>query len=100
MTNYKTIRVESDDPACIITLNRPERRNAISTELMDELIDAMQELDNDKAVRGVIITGGDDYFAAGADSMRRSKSRPPNRASITSAAGTASATRSKCRRSR
>ncbi|MGV3633146.1 MAG: enoyl-CoA hydratase/isomerase family protein [Pseudorhodoplanes sp.] len=67
MTNHKTIRVENDGPACIITLNRPERRNAISTELMDELIDAMQKIDNDKAVRGVIITGGNEYFAAGAD---------------------------------
>jgi enoyl-CoA hydratase/carnithine racemase len=67
VTNYKTIRVENDGAACIITLNRPQRRNAISTELMDELIDAMQKLDSDSAVRGVIVTGGDEYFAAGAD---------------------------------
>jgi enoyl-CoA hydratase/carnithine racemase len=64
---YKTLRVERSGPACVITLNRPERRNAISIELMDELIDAMASVDNDALVRGVIITGGDEYFAAGAD---------------------------------
>lgn len=67
MKTYNTIRLEKSGPACIITLNRPERRNAISIELMDELIDAMASVDSDAEVRGVIITGGNDYFAAGAD---------------------------------
>lgn len=67
MNSHKTILVEKRGPACIITLNRPQRRNAISIELMDELVAAMQEIDNDSDVRGVIITGGKDYFAAGAD---------------------------------
>lgn len=67
MTDLKTLSVEMDGPACIITLNRPERRNAISIELMDELIALMQAIDSDSKVRGVIITGGEEYFAAGAD---------------------------------
>jgi len=64
---YNTLHVEKDGPACVIILNRPQRRNAISVELMDELVDAMRALDNDAEVRGVIITGGNEYFAAGAD---------------------------------
>jgi enoyl-CoA hydratase/carnithine racemase len=48
-------------------LNRPQRRNAISIELMNELIDAIQAVDGDTSIRGVIITGGNEYFSAGAD---------------------------------
>ncbi len=67
MKNYNAIRIERDGPSCVITLNRPQRRNAISIELMDELIDAMQDVDSDTSVRGVVITGGSEYFSAGAD---------------------------------
>ena len=67
MKVYNTLRVEKDGPACVITLNRPQRRNAISIEMMDELVDAMRALDSDAEVRGIIITGNDEYFAAGAD---------------------------------
>ena len=67
MKAYNTLRIEKSGPAYVITLNRPNVRNAISTEMMDELIDAVAALDNDAEVRGIIITGGDEYFAAGAD---------------------------------
>jgi enoyl-CoA hydratase/carnithine racemase len=62
-----TLLLQKSGPACVITLNRPKIRNAISTEMMDELIDVMAELDGDNSVRAVIITGGTEYFAAGAD---------------------------------
>jgi len=65
--SYATLQLEKDGPACIVTLNRPQRRNAISIELMDELIDATHSIDGDKEIRGVIITGGNEYFSAGAD---------------------------------
>jgi enoyl-CoA hydratase/carnithine racemase len=64
---YNALRVEKSGPVCVVTLNRPQVRNAISIELMNELIDVMAKLDSDTAVRGVIITGGREYFAAGAD---------------------------------
>jgi enoyl-CoA hydratase/carnithine racemase len=67
VSDYKTLLVERTGPACVITLNRPQRRNAISIELMEELIVAMHAIDSDGEVRGVIITGGKEYFAAGAD---------------------------------
>lgn len=62
-----TLLLEKSGPACIITLNRPKVRNAISIEMMDELIDVMAELDGDNSVHAVIVTGGTGYFAAGAD---------------------------------
>jgi enoyl-CoA hydratase/carnithine racemase len=67
VSDYKTLLVEKAGPACIVTLNRPQRRNAISVELMDELIALMHALDGNGEVRGVIVTGGKEYFAAGAD---------------------------------
>ena len=67
MKAYNTLHVEKSGPACVITLNRPKVRNAISIELMEELIDVMASLDSDADLRGVIITGGNEYFAAGAD---------------------------------
>ena len=62
-----TLLIGKSGLACVITLNRPKVRNAISTEMMDELIDVMAALDGDDSVRAVIITGGNEYFAAGAD---------------------------------
>jgi enoyl-CoA hydratase/carnithine racemase len=57
---YRTLLVEKSPPACVITLNRPQRRNAISGELMDELIAALASVDGDGEVRGVVVTGGND----------------------------------------
>jgi len=65
--SYETIRVDNDGVAAVITLNRPDKRNAISTKLMDEVIAALGTADLDPAIRAVILTGGPSYFAAGAD---------------------------------
>ena len=67
MKAFNTIRVEKEVSACVLTLNCPERRNAVSLEMMDEIIAAMSEIDRDDTVRGVIITGTSEYFSAGAD---------------------------------
>jgi enoyl-CoA hydratase/carnithine racemase len=48
-------------------LNRPEVRNALSPELMDELGALLERWDDDPAVACVVIAGGDEWFAAGAD---------------------------------
>jgi enoyl-CoA hydratase/carnithine racemase len=48
-------------------LDRPEARNALSPELMAELGDLLERWDEDPAVRCIVIAGGDDWFAAGAD---------------------------------
>jgi len=64
---YETLQVQNDGSAAVITLNRPDRRNAISTQLMDELVDALGAADRDPVIRAVVLTGGPSYFAAGAD---------------------------------
>jgi enoyl-CoA hydratase/carnithine racemase len=51
----------------VARLNRPEARNALSPELMHELVDILDAWDADPEVRCIVIAGGDDYFAAGAD---------------------------------
>lgn len=51
-----------------MTLNRPEQRNALSAELLGELVEATRRARDDEAVRSVVLTGaGDKVFCAGAD---------------------------------
>ncbi|GAQ88577.1 enoyl-CoA hydratase [Klebsormidium nitens] len=67
---YETILAEivDDGRVGIITINRPEVLNALSTQVMDELADVLQELDADPRVKAIILTGsGKKAFAAGAD---------------------------------
>jgi len=69
MHHYETIVVEKreSEKLAIITLNRPEVRNAINPQMRTELLEAMGALEEDPAVRAVILTGGTKVFAAGAD---------------------------------
>ena len=64
---YQTITAERSGPAFVITLNRPERRNAVSVRMMDEMVAAALEAERDDGTTGVVITGGRSYFSAGAD---------------------------------
>ena len=67
--SYTTIIVEKrvEEKVAIITLNRPDVRNAINPTMRTELYGAIAELEADANVRAVIVTGGDKIFAAGAD---------------------------------
>jgi len=51
----------------IATLNRPEVLNALSVELMDQLVAALEKFDNDPNIHVMVITGSEKVFAAGAD---------------------------------
>ena len=62
-----SIMVRREGPATIVTLHRPERRNAISRQMMEEIVAAAQAADGDPAVRALVVTGGAEYFSAGAD---------------------------------
>lgn len=60
--------VERRGPVAVLTLNRPEKHNAMSLEMKDAVVRALRELDHDPAVRVIIVTGaGDKAFVAGAD---------------------------------
>ena len=58
---------ERDGAVGIARLNRPEARNALSPELMELLAAQVEDWDADDGVRCIVIAGGEDYFAAGAD---------------------------------
>jgi len=56
-----------DGHVALCRLNRPETRNALSPELMEELAGALQGFDSDPQVRCIVIAGSDETFASGAD---------------------------------
>ena len=65
--SFTEITYEVDGPAAIITLNRPERLNAFTGTMLEEMIAAFDLADADDAVRAVIVTGAGRAFCAGAD---------------------------------
>jgi methylglutaconyl-CoA hydratase len=64
--NYKTVNLASDSGIATITLNRPEKRNAISFELIDDLLRALNEVEKSDAIV-VILTGTSKAFCSGMD---------------------------------
>src|SRR5579884_4261584 len=66
MADYKTIQLAHADHIATITLNRPDKRNAISFELLDDLMRALDEVEHSSAVV-LIITGAGKAFCAGLD---------------------------------
>jgi enoyl-CoA hydratase len=64
---YQNILVSRDGSVGIIQLNRPKVLNALSSELVLEVVNALEELDKDQSIRSIILTGGESVFAAGAD---------------------------------
>ena len=68
MTVYENILVEKRDAVTLVTLNRPQARNALKTRVLIELIDAFAAYDADPAQRCLLLTGsGEKACAAGAD---------------------------------
>ncbi|MBL7119077.1 MAG: enoyl-CoA hydratase/isomerase family protein, partial [Dehalococcoidia bacterium] len=70
--SYEALIYEQEDGIGIITLNRPERRNALNTVLVGELSRLFDEMAKDEGLRVVIITGGDKFFCAGFDLKEQS----------------------------
>ncbi len=62
-----SVRVEQDGAVGIARLDRPEARNALSPQLMEELTAAVAAFDSDPGINCIVIAGSDDVFAAGAD---------------------------------
>lgn len=68
MTEFSQIKLDIADGIAVLTLHRPEKMNAFTRTMMDEMIQAMDITDADDSVRAVIITGhGERAFCAGAD---------------------------------
>lgn len=64
---YANLKADRDGPALVITIHRPDKRNALSMETVDEIGAAIAAAGGDAGVRGVILTGGSDFFSSGAD---------------------------------
>jgi enoyl-CoA hydratase/carnithine racemase len=65
--DYQEILHEQSDGVALVTLNRPEKLNAMTALMGAEMADAMAEADADDAVRAVVLTGAGRAFCAGAD---------------------------------
>lgn len=63
----KLVLVELDEGIAWVTLNRPEKRNAISPKLSDEMLAVMNALECDERCRCLVITGAGDAYSAGMD---------------------------------
>ncbi len=68
--------VEQDGHVLTVTLNRPEARNALSTEMLSILEQTWERVNSDDSVRAVILTGAGGYFCAGADLKAMSRKAP------------------------
>jgi len=69
---------DRDGAVCILTMNRPDKRNALDNALTASLVDALRAADADDAVHAVVLTGAGQAFCAGAD-IGEFKSLTPDR---------------------
>ncbi len=67
MAKYGTVLAEVKDGIGTITLNRPDKRNALSTELFEDLVETLTPWRRDDNVAVVVIKGTEEYFSAGLD---------------------------------
>ena len=65
--SYEFVLAERKGRVGVITLNRPKQMNALNAKLMQELAQALYELDGDAGIGAIVLTGSDKAFAAGAD---------------------------------
>jgi enoyl-CoA hydratase len=76
------VRVEVDGGVAVVTLDDPERRNALSGPMVDEIVGAFDGLEADESVGAVVVTGAPPAFCAGADLSSLGKADRPGLNSI------------------
>jgi len=64
---FETLIVDIEDHVALIKINRPDALNALNTQVLGELAEALQDADKNDKVRCIVLTGSDKAFAAGAD---------------------------------
>ncbi|UYN91162.1 MAG: enoyl-CoA hydratase/isomerase family protein [Anaerolineales bacterium] len=70
------VLIEHRSPLAIVRLNRPDKLNALSPEMLRALAEAMEDLNADEQIRVVVLYGGERAFAAGADIEAMAKAGP------------------------
>jgi enoyl-CoA hydratase/carnithine racemase len=73
------VRLDREGPLATVTLNRPDRRNALSDAMLTDIGRVVSELRDDATVRVVIVTGAPPVFSAGADAGLKSSMSPEER---------------------
>lgn len=76
MTTRQLVLVDDAGPTRVLTLNRPEARNALNSALIEALYDALCEADADASVHAVVLTGADPAFCAGVDLKQAQREGP------------------------
>jgi enoyl-CoA hydratase/carnithine racemase len=77
-TTASAVLVDRRGAVTVLTINRPEARNALSTDVLAGLVSGLDSAEDDPEVRAVVITGGPKIFASGAD-IRELRSTTPSR---------------------
>jgi len=77
--DYNTIMIERSEPVLKVTLNRPDKLNAMNPELISELLDLFGQLRTDLEIRYVVFTGAGRAFSSGADISGRGGDAPTSR---------------------
>lgn len=72
------LTTENQGAVRILTMNRPEKHNALNTSLTQELLDALRTADTDDSVHALVLTGAGKSFCAGADTTEFSSLVPDN----------------------
>jgi enoyl-CoA hydratase len=65
--DYRTLLIERKQGYCIVTMHRPDEMNAISHQMRADLYDCFTQLEDDRDVRAIVLTGGDYVFSSGLD---------------------------------
>lgn len=79
MSNAPHCLVEQEGPVLTVTMNRPEKRNALSGEMLALMEEAWNRVNSDDSVRVAILTGAGGSFCAGADLTAMTQSSPSER---------------------
>ena len=95
--NPDVLRLDVQDRVAVVTLHRPDVRNALDTALIDTLWEVLPTVDDDPAVGAIVLTGSDPAFCSGLD-LRELSGSGQNRATPPASA-TVSAHGERCRRS-
>src|SRR5271165_6570004 len=67
LMSYQSISFATEGQVALVTLNRPQRRNALSLELMTELIECLNQIGRDRSLRAVILAAAGKVFCSGHD---------------------------------
>jgi enoyl-CoA hydratase len=76
---YETISLEAEDGVAVLTLRRPQRLNALSKQMLGEMQAACDSVENDDAVRALVLTGEGKAFSAGFDLQDQAAAPPQGR---------------------